>query len=201
MSFKVGITGGIGAGKSTISRVFEAFGAPIYNADERAKWLQVHDSVLKQQIISLFGNEAYTADGSLNRTYLASQVFADKAQLQRLNALVHPAVGRDFIEWLHTHAAAPYVIKEAALMIESGSYQQLDFVINVSASDEERIRRVVLRDPQRTRQQVEAIIANQLPEKERQKYAQLTIVNDDSSLLVPKLWDLHQKWTKKGGAI
>ncbi|MEI6409971.1 MAG: dephospho-CoA kinase, partial [Bacteroidota bacterium] len=144
----VGITGGIGVGKSTVCRIFEALGIPVYDADYWAKWLITNDPALKQQIKELFGAEAYLPDGTYNRAFVASQVFSDKNKLAALNASVHPAVARHGAEWhqAQIERGCPYTLKEAALMIESGSYRQLDCLIVVTAPESLRIQRVMQRD-------------------------------------------------------
>ena len=189
----VGLTGGIGSGKTTVSKIFVSLGIPVYYADDRGKWLMNHDATLKAQVVAQFGEESYTAESSLNRAYLAERVFADEAQLARLNALVHPAVGRDFAAWVEAHSESSYLIKEAALIFEAGSYKQLDKVITVSAPKEERIRRVLLRDVQRSRQQVEDIIGKQLSENERKRRADYQIDNSGRALVIPQVLEVDKK--------
>lgn len=191
---KIGVTGGIGAGKSVVSRIFNALGVPVYDADSRAKQVMVQDAVLVRQLKAHFGEETYTADGSLNRTYLASEVFSDAEKLALLNSLVHPRVGLDFDKWLQQYPQVPYVIKEAALIFESGSYKSLDAVITVSAPEELRLRRTLIRDEHRSRKQIEEIIDKQLREDERLKRADYKIVNDDKTLVIPQVLRLHKKF-------
>lgn len=190
---KVGITGGIGAGKSLVCRIFMVLGVPVYDADARAKQLMVQDPELVRQIKGHFGQEAYQEEGSLNRGYLASEVFADAEKLALLNSLVHPRVGLDFDKWLASQSDAPYVLKEAALIFETGSFKSLDAVITVSAPEELRLRRTIIRDEHRSRHQVEEIIAQQLPEAERLQRADFKIVNDDKTLVIPQVLRLHKK--------
>ncbi len=121
-----------------MARIFQILGAPVYYADDRAKWLMVHDQVLKNQIISEFGAEAYQEDGSLNTQFLAGKVFSDTENTQKINSLVHPVVKSDFEHWA-AQKDSPYVLKEAALLFETGSYMDLDTVINVSAPLKTRI--------------------------------------------------------------
>lgn len=189
----VGLTGGIGSGKTTVSKVFLSLGIPVYYADDRGKWLMVHDQVLREAISKEFGEESYQADGSLNRAFLAGRVFADEAELAKLNALVHPAVGRDFAAWVVAHSEAPYLIKEAALIFEGGSYKQLDKVITVTAGKEERLRRVLLRDLQRSRQQVLDIMEKQLSENERKRRADLIVDNNGKQLVIPQVLKIDQE--------
>ncbi|WP_448520141.1 dephospho-CoA kinase [Rhodoflexus sp.] len=196
---KVGITGGIGSGKSTVCRIFEVLGAPVYDADSRAKWLQTHDEQLRNQIIQYFGKESYLPDGTLNRSHLSAQVFNNPEKLQLLNSLVHPRVAEDSARWLAAQQAAgkPYAIKEAALMIEAGSYKQLDVLVVVTAPDQVRIARVLQRDPQRSREEVAAIISRQMPESEKVQYADYVIHNDSSQLLIPQVISLHRELVER----
>lgn len=138
----VGITGGIGSGKSLVCRILEVLGIPVYNADARAKWLLAHDEPLKSAVIKNFGEEAYGADGQLNRQFLAGKVFNDSGQVEILNQLVHPRVGQDFNQWVTRQRDAAYLVKEAALLFESGSYKTLDQVITINAPEAIRIKRV-----------------------------------------------------------
>ncbi|HEY4652092.1 MAG TPA: dephospho-CoA kinase, partial [Pontibacter sp.] len=118
---KIGITGGIGVGKTIVCRMFAVLGIPVYDADTRAKWVMHHNKALKQELTTVFGAEAYTEAGELNRAYLAKTAFHNPQKLELLNSLVHPHVGNDFTEWVAANAEAPYVLKEAALMFESAS--------------------------------------------------------------------------------
>lgn len=187
---KIGITGGIGSGKSTVCRVFEWLGIPVYYADERAKWLMQHDAELRQAIVQLLGQEAYLPDGSLNRPYIAGIVFQDANQLQSLNQLVHPAVHRDAERW-HLIQHAPYTLREAALLFESGGYQLMDKMIVVTAPEELRIQRVMARDGV-SRKAVLARMAQQWPEARKVAMADYIIYNDEQTLLLPQVLALHQ---------
>ena len=188
---KVGITGGIGAGKSTISKIFKLLGIPVYDADSRAKWLMNHESGLKKEIINLFGVEAYTSEG-LNRTFIAKQTFNNQSKLEQLNALVHPAVGKDYIDW-EKEQKSPYTLKEAALLFEAGSFKDLDLIIVVSAPEELRIERVLKRDAHRTREDIKAIISKQWPQREKEEKANFVIENDGSSLIIPQVLEIHER--------
>lgn len=190
---KVGITGGIGAGKSTVCKVFAALGIPVYDADSRAKRLLTEDVALVSQIRQQFGDEAYFLDGSLNREWLAAKVFPQPEQLALLNSLVHPRVALDFDQWYGLQQQTPYVLKEAALIFETGSDKQLDAVITVAAPHNLRVRRTIMRDLHRSRAQVEEIINRQLPEEERLSRAGFKIINDDHSLVVPQVLRLHRQ--------
>lgn len=195
----IGLTGGIGSGKTTVSKIFESLGIPIYYADDRGKWLLVNDDQLKAEVIDLFGQDSYAEDGSLNRTYLAGRVFSNEEELTKLNALVHPAVGRDFAAWVEAHATKPYLIKEAALIFESGSYKQLDKTITVTASKEERLTRVLLRDVQRSRQQVLDIMDKQISEGERKRRSDFIIDNSGKKLVIPQVIEIDAKLRKSKG--
>lgn len=188
----VGITGGIGSGKSTACRIFAILGVPIYAADDRAKWLMSRDAGLKASISAAFGPSSYLPDGSLNRVYLATAVFPDEKNVALINSLVHPAVKRDFEDWAGKQSAT-YVLKEAALLFESGSYQDLDKIINVSAPLKTRITRVMMRDPHRTIEQVHDIIDKQLGDEEKNAKSDFVIKNGDNKLLIPQVLEIHQK--------
>lgn len=188
----VGITGGIGSGKSLISKIFEALGVSVYYADNRAKWLQIHDPKLIELIKKHFGSQAYTEKGDLNRTFLAEQVFNNDEKLTLLNNLVHPRVAEDFQQWQEKHIDSPYVLKEAALLFETGSYKSLHKIINVNAPVELRIKRVMLRDIHRSRQQILAIMAKQWQDEERTRMADFNINNNESSLIVPEVLRIHR---------
>lgn len=192
--FQVGITGGIGSGKSLVCKIFSSLGVPIYDADTRAKWLMDNDSIIKQKVKESFGENSYDSKG-LNRAYLAKTVFVDQEKLSVLNQIVHPAVGQDYREWVQKQEA-DVVIKEAALMFESDAYKTLDKIINVSAPAELRIKRVLKRDSQRGRDQIEAIIAKQLPEEERISRSDYVIYNDGNQLVIPQVLKLHQHFLK-----
>jgi dephospho-CoA kinase len=193
--FLVGITGGIGSGKSTVARIFSILGIPIYYADERAKWLMANDPELKKQILNNFGSESYSEEGVLNRAFLASKVFSDEEKVKIINALVHPAVGADFEKWAHDQNS-PYVLKEAALLFETGSYKDLDKVINVSSPIKIRISRVLMRDPHRNEKQVNDIIDKQLPDEEKNKLADFVIKNTDNKMLIPQVLEIHKQLLK-----
>ncbi|MFM9949499.1 MAG: dephospho-CoA kinase, partial [Saprospiraceae bacterium] len=171
---KVGITGGIGSGKTTVCKIFETLGIPVYYADDRAKWLMTHDPELMEAISNTFGQDAYSPEGQLNRAYLAKVIFGDDKKLAELNALVHPAVFRDGSEWHHSQTGAPYTLREAALLFESGSYRAIDKMVVVTAPQEIRIKRVMERD-QVTADAVMARIEKQWPEEEKVKRADYLI--------------------------
>ncbi len=190
---QIGITGGIGVGKSIVCKIFETLGVPIYDADSRAKAIMTTDGILVEQIKKEFGNLAYHTDGALNRTYLAETVFSNAEQLAKLNAMVHPRVGIDYRQW-YLAQQAPYVMREAALLYESGAYATCNKVIVVTAPIELRINRVLVRDAHRTRKQVEEIIAKQLPEENKIGRADYIIYNNETQPLLPQVLHLHQQF-------
>lgn len=190
---QIGITGGIGSGKTTVCQLFSALGIPIYDADAAAKRLMTENAELSAGILALFGESAYLL-GELNRPFIAAQVFENKTLLDQLNALVHPAVAKDTAAWV-LGQTAPYVIKEAALLIESGSYKALDKLIVVSAPEELRIQRVMQRNQLR-REEVVARMNNQLPESEKLALADYVILNDGEHLLLPQVLQIHLELLK-----
>ena len=189
---KVGITGGIGSGKTTVCQIFATLGIPIYYADTRAKELMIADSDVIHQIKKIFGEDAYTHDGKLNRKHIADRAFTDKNLLQQLNAIVHPAVFQDTLAWYQTHHNQPYTLYEAAIMFESGSYKLLDKVITVFAPIEDRIARTIKRD-QISREEVLERINKQLSEEEKIKRADFVINNDHSQPLIEQVLTIHQQ--------
>lgn len=188
---KVGITGGIGSGKTTVCRIFERLGIPVYYADARAKQLMVENKDLRVQIQQVFGTEAYLPDGSLNRQHIAQQAFSQPQLLQRLNALVHPAVAQDSLSWHGQQSGVPYTLKEAALLYESGSDQALDKIIAVTAPEDLRLQRVMQRDGS-DESAVRARMERQMPEAEKAKRADFVIYNDGKQLLLPQIQRIHQ---------
>lgn len=190
---QIGITGGIGSGKSLICRIFQVLNVPVYDADSQAKKLMTTDGILIDQIKKEFGSLSYNKDGVLNRELLSKTVFNQPEKLAKLNTMVHPRVAVDYSRWIHEQSGARYCLKEAALLFEAGSYQLLDKIIVVTAPDELRIRRVLQRDPYRNKTEVERIIKNQMPQEEKIKKADFVIKNDESELVVPEVLKLH-KW-------
>lgn len=195
---KVGITGGIGSGKTFVSKIFESLGIPVYYSDDRAKWLMQHNNLLKSQIIGLLGAESYT-HSELNRPYIASKVFNHPDLLKQLNNLVHPAVREDFKIFCKQHSQAPYVLNEAALLIESGSYKQLDLLIVVTCPLEKRIERVMARDNM-NREQVLERVKNQMPEEEKITLANYVIHNSGDVSPEKEVRKIHELIISKKGA-
>lgn len=191
---RVGLTGGIGSGKSTVARVFEVLGIPVYYADEATRQLMNTDEALKKEIISNFGEESYS-NGQLNRPFIASIVFSNKEKLDLLNAITHPATIRHANEWMQKQTA-PYVIKEAALIFESGSAENLDYVIGVSAPKPLRIRRVMERDGISS-EEVQKRMSRQLSEDMKMKLCDFILINNELELLTPQVLALHEQLLKK----
>lgn len=191
-TLQIGITGGIGSGKSLVTHIFSLLGVPVYDADSRAKSIMTTDGILVSQIKKEFGVLSFRSDGSVNREYLADHVFSNPDKLKVLNNLVHPRVAEDFKRWVNGQQSA-YVIKEAALLFETGSGNQLDKIIVVSAPEPLRISRVLQRDAHRTEQQVKDIMRNQLSEEEKLSRADFILVNDEQKLLIPQVLELHQQ--------
>ena len=196
---KVGITGGIGSGKTTVSKVFEVLGVKVFYADDEAKKVMTTDSILIDALIKEFGPQAYFADGSLNRKYIANIVFNDAVKLARLNAISHPAVFRAFDAWAAQVTDSPYILKEAALLFEASSYKLCHKTIMVYAPLQTRITRVMKRD-HISREEVLSRNARQMPDEEKLKLADFSIVNDDSQLVIPQVLALHQEFLEMAGA-
>ena len=190
MPVKVGITGGIGSGKSTVCKVFKALGIPVFDADREAKRLMVTDAGLVAAIRSAFGTDVYRNDGTLDRAYLASRVFADEKELAVLNGLVHPVVIEAGEVWA-AGVDSPYSLKEAALLFESGSYKLNDYNVLVTAPESVRVERVMQRDGV-TAEQVRARMAKQWTDEEKLTLADFVIVNDGKEALIPQVMKLDQ---------
>lgn len=190
---KIGITGGIGSGKTTVCRVFETFGIPIFYADTVAKEIMVSDPILTAGVKNAFGEESYNSEGKLNNQHIAGIVFNNSTELAKLNKLVHPAVFRAFDEWL---AGLPeytrYIIKEAALLFESGSYKMCDKNILVTAPLEVKLQRVMDRDNV-SAAQVKARMDKQMSDEEKVKMADFLIKNDESQSVILQVMELHHQ--------
>jgi dephospho-CoA kinase len=187
----VGITGGIGSGKSTVCRLFEALGVPVYYADERSKFILNSDPEAIRQVKALLGDRAYLPDGKADRAWIASRVFNDPEMLQSLNRILHPLVFQDTLRWMSEQQAA-YVLREAALLVETGMYKMLDKLIVVSAPEEERIARVMSRD-HCSREEVLLRMKNQLPEEEKLRLADYVIENISPEQTQESVMKLHRQ--------
>ncbi len=192
----IGITGGIGTGKSIICKIFEVLGVPVYYADERAKWLTNNDLQLRKEIKELLGREAYNK-GEYNRKWVASQVFANPELLKILNSLIHPRVFEDIKRWLAQQQNHAYILREAALTNAAGNGNDLDKIIVVTAPLDLRIARIKKRDTQRTEEEIRTIISRQKTEEEFQQIADYQIVNDEKQLVIPQVLALHKTLTNQ----
>ena len=190
----VGLTGGIGSGKTTIANLFALhFSIPIYIADTKAKELVANNKQLQQEIVTLLGEEAFV-EGRYNTAFVAKEVFSNKDKLDKLNAIIHPYVQQDFLQWKQSQQA-PYVIKEAAILFESGSYRDCDFIIMVTAPLEERIKRVMLRD-KIDRETVEKRIKNQWNDEKKIELSTFVIENREIDKNLDKIEIIHSKIVK-----
>jgi dephospho-CoA kinase len=190
---KIGVTGGIGSGKTTVSKVFELLGIPVFYADDVAKSIMQTDPVLKTALLDTFGENSYTKDGMLNRAYISSIVFNDKQELEKLNSLVHPAVLRAFDNWVLDQHESPYVIKEAALLYESGGFKMCNKSILVIAPTLIKMNRVKLRDGV-SEEDIQLRMNRQFSDEIKIKYADHILNNDEKQLLIPQIIQLHQQF-------
>ncbi len=193
---KVGITGGIGSGKSTVCKVFEVLGIPIYYADDRAKWLMKNDPKLIDAIKQLLGKESYLENGDLDRKYIASIIFNDKSKLEKMNGIVHPAVWMDGERWNEEHKSAPYTLKEAALLFESGGYQLMDRMICVFTPKETRMERVMSRD-NANEAEVLARMDKQWDDEKKIELSDFVIHNYEGHSLIKQVLEIHQQLIQK----
>jgi dephospho-CoA kinase len=189
MPLRVGLTGGIGSGKSVVAKVFETLGVPVYYADEAAKRVMSENAGLRKDLVMYFGEEAYV-NNDLNRKFISAQVFNNPEKLKVLNSLVHPVTLADADEWISLQTA-PYVIKEAALIFESDAWKHLDKFIGVSAPFELRMQRAMQRD-RVSAQQVQDRMDRQMNEDEKMKRCDYVIVNDETQLVIPQVLALHK---------
>ena len=192
---KIGLTGGMGSGKTTVCRMFEVLGIPVFYADETAKSLMKTDLLLKQNIIKGFGVDSYSDKGELNRKYISSLVFSNKQELDKLNAMVHPAVFRAFDSWVLKQTASPYVIKEAALLFESNSHKMCDQSVLIKSPEALRIQRIIKRDVT-TQEEAKLRMIRQFSDERKEEMADHVILNDEQNLIIPQVLDLHQQFLK-----
>jgi dephospho-CoA kinase len=193
---RIGITGGIGSGKTMVSKIFSLLEVPVYNADERAKFILNNDKEVIAKVKDAFGEEAFQ-NNTLNSAFLAKVVFNNEEKLNKLNSFVHPKVAIDFNSWCTHFSKCSYLLKEAALLYEAGSYKDLDKIIVVSSPVELRIKRVLQRDPQRTEASVKAIMVKQWTEEEKAKRGDHIILNDDKNMVIPQVIKLHHIFSKR----
>lgn len=195
----IGVTGGIGSGKSIVCKLFACLDIPVYDADTRAKWLTNNDPEIRKAVIQLLGEESYTLNGEYNRPYVSSRVFNNPDLLKKLNGIIHPAVGKDTDTWLENHNNSPYVIKEAAIMNKAGENNNLDFVIVVTAPVELRLSRIRNRDKNRSEAEIRSIIERQISDEEREAIADFKVDNGENAALIPQVLKLHKLFLGKSG--
>ena len=188
---KVGLTGGIGSGKSLVAKLFSLLGVPIYESDQRAKWLIEHHAAIISEIKNLLGEQAYNEEGKYNKEFVSKAVFQNEELLKSLNLIVHPRVGQDFEEWLKVQNA-PFVIKEAAIMNKNAG---LNNIIVVDSPKGLRIKRLLKRDTHRNLAEIEKILANQKSPEEFLEMADFVVNNDENTLLIPQVLEIYNKLT------
>jgi len=194
MILRIGLTGGIGSGKSTVAEIFKVLGIPVFDADAAAKHIMNEDELLKKKIIAAFGEESYVG-GQLNRKYLAGIVFNNPLKLEQLNALVHPATIEASENWMKEQSAK-YAIKEAALLFEAGSAANLDYIIGVFAPQVLRIKRVMDRD-HISRDEVIGRMGRQIDDRIKMRLCDFIITNDEQQLVIPQVLKIHEELLKK----
>jgi dephospho-CoA kinase len=192
---KVGVTGGIGSGKSLICQVFSHLGVPVYFADEAAKNLMDYDPGIKKGLTDVFGATIY-AGGKLNRPKLAGLIFDDPKLLADVNRIVHPGVRHNFIEWCSSFTSVPFVIQESAILFESNTFKLFDYIILVAAPEEMRIQRILNR-PGMTREKILEIMKNQLPEGEKILRSHFVIKNDETTMILPLILSIYTEISKR----
>jgi dephospho-CoA kinase len=188
---RVGITGGIGSGKSLVCQVFSRLGIPVYYADTAAKTLMEHDASIRNELISLLGEDIYYGD-SLNRIKLSALIFHNEELLTKVNRIVHPRVAADFLKWCACFSVNHYIIQESAILFESEAYRLFDYIVLVTAPEEVRFRRVITREGM-TAEKIQSIMKNQMQEEELRSRSQSILENDEKSLLLPQILKLHSE--------
>jgi dephospho-CoA kinase len=196
---KIGITGGIGSGKTTVCEIFKLLGIPVFHADEEAKNLQNNDPKIINRLTELFGVHIYSMEGKLDRKKLAAIIFNDSKALEKVNAIIHPAVRCNFLKWAENHSSEPYVLYEAAILLESGYASDFDKNILILAEENVRIKRVMRRD-HTSATLIRQRIKNQLPDIKKIKMVDYTIENNDEKLLFPQIIELD-KMIREDGKI
>ena len=194
----VGLTGGSGSGKSTVARILETLGIPVYYADDAAKTIMNTDAGLRQQIIQHFGEASY-AEGQLQRKYLADIVFNEPEKLALLNSLIHPVTIRHSEQWFRRQSA-PYAVREAALLFESGASENLEFIIGVYAPKQLRMQRVIKRDGLTT-EEIQKRMNRQINEEMKMKLCDAVIRNDEQQLMIPQVMEIHRLLLEKSGEV
>lgn len=189
----IGLTGGIGSGKTTVAEIFKTLGVPVYNADAEAKRIMSSDPSVRAQIISAFGEESYKGTVP-NRSFLISEVFPNVGKLAMLNSIVHPVTIADASQWM-ARQKGPYAIKEAAILFESGAEKNLDYVIGVTAPESIRVQRIMERDG-RTEKEIRQVMARQMDDAEKMSRCDFIIYNDGKHMLIPQVLEVHQRLTE-----
>ena len=197
MTLTLGITGGIGSGKTTVCKVFRLLGTPVFEADAVAKGLYDTNHEIRSGLIQLFGEAIYTEKGNLDRKKLASLIFNDDRHLENVNELVHPVVRKEYQKWLEENKNVPYVVHEAAILFESGFYKMMDFALLVTAPDVQRIRRVAARDGV-SREMVIRRMEKQWSEEKKAKLAGKILLNDNKNLILPEIINIDRNLKKNG---
>lgn len=188
MTIKIGITGGIGSGKSVVSRLLGVMGIPVYDSDSETKRLMASDGGIRKELQALVGEEVY-AGGVLNKSLLASYLFANAENARRVNGIIHPRVKEDFRQWVQRHSASPIVGIESAILVEAGFTKEVDSIVMVYAPEEVRVARAVRRDAS-SRELIEKRIRSQMDDEEKRGYADFVIVNDGERALIPQVMKL-----------
>jgi len=188
---KVGITGGMGSGKSTVCNILKNLGVPVFSSDDVGKMLLNNDDYLKSQIKKKFDSDMYTSSGTIDREQMARLVFNNPDELKKLNELVHPRVKAEFDSWCKKNEKKPYVVKEAAILFETDQHKELDKMVTVFCPKEERIRRIIKRD-EVTKESVEKRMLHQYSDAERNALADFIIMNDGNEELLPQVKELHE---------
>jgi dephospho-CoA kinase len=196
MALAIGITGGIGSGKSTVCKIFKLLGVPVFEADLVAKTLVNSNTEIRNGLIQFFGKDIYSRDGRINRKMLANLIFNDDLLMEKVNRLVHPVVRNEYLNWIKQQNSA-YIIHEAAILFESGFYEMTDYTILVSAPNELRIERVTHRD-QITPEMVKSRMLKQWTDEEKRKLASFELVNDNKKLLIPQILEIDKKLKTHG---
>lgn len=190
---RLGVTGGIGSGKSTVCQLFEHLGVPVYYADQRAKEIVNEDPEIRNRLTEAFGEKTFI-NGIYNRSHVASIVFNDKSKLEIINGIIHPAVFKDWEKFCKHHQDKPYIVKEAAIMLETDSKQSIDKIALVYAPLELRLERVMTRDGA-DKEAIMARINSQMPEEEKLKLADHVIINDGTKSVIQQVLALHQQYS------
>ncbi|RZV65551.1 MAG: dephospho-CoA kinase [Flavobacteriaceae bacterium] len=190
----VGLTGGIGSGKTTVAKMFMEIGVPVFFADIEAKKLMNSSKVIRRKLIQLFGKKAYI-DDELNRPFIASKIFNDEALLEKMNGIIHPKVAKRFQRWA-SKQTTPYVISEVAILFENDSYKNYDYIITVVAKEEDRIKRLLERDDT-TEEKIRAIMKNQWPDEDKIRLSDYVIVNNELQITTEQVKSIHKKLLKR----